>query len=326
MNKNNTPITQGRMKAALTALIALALALFSAGCAKQAPAPEKPTEGAAAPKKVVCVTTPFIEDMVLQVAGDSVDTRLVIPAGEDPHLYLPKPEDLDKLKNNDLLLYHGLHFEGKMIDILEQRGQAVARNFASSDLTDLEEDGSKVIDPHFWFDLRLYEQAVEEVAAELIKLLPENKDLYTQSKDQYIEELKKLDEENRALLEQIPEERRYLITPHDAFNYFSKSYNIQVHAPQGVSTETEVGARDISETVDFIVTHQVKAIFSESTTDPARMRKLQEEVKARGFEVKVVEGEGQELFSDSLAPRGQAGDTFIDMYRHNVKLISDNLR
>ena len=53
---------------------------------------------------------------------------------------------------------------------------------------------------------------------------------------------------------------------------------------------------------------------------------LKEACKAKGFDVKVVRGEGNELFSDSLAPEGQPGDTYIDMYKHNVKLITENLK
>ncbi|EGL37373.1 hypothetical protein HMPREF9124_1692 [Oribacterium sp. oral taxon 108 str. F0425] len=117
-----------------------------------------------------------------------------------------------------------------------------------------------------------------------------------------------------------------MITPHDAFNYFSRRYGIEVVAPQGVSTDSEVANKDIDKTVDFIVKHKVKAIFAESTTDPARMEKLKEACRAKGFDVKVVSGEGNELFSDSLAPEGQSGDTYIDMYKHNIKLITENLK
>ena len=72
--------------------------------------------------------------------------------------------------------------------------------------------------------------------------------------------------------------------------------------------------------------HKIKAVFAESTTDPARMEKLQEDCKSRGFEVKVVSGKNQELVSDSLAPKGEIGDTFIEMYKHNVELITENLK
>ena len=56
------------------------------------------------------------------------------------------------------------------------------------------------------------------------------------------------------------------------------------------------------------------------------MEKLKESCAAKGWKVKVVKGEGQELFSDSLAPKGQKGDTYIDMVKMNVDLMVSNLK
>jgi hypothetical protein len=190
----------------------------------------------------------------------------------------------------------------------------------------MDEGGEIITDPHFWFDIDLYKMAVGVAATSLENLNPEYKDKYEENKVKYLDELTKLDKYVRENISSIPKESRYLITPHDAFNYFSRAYDIEVKAPQGVSTESEVANQDIQETIDFIVEHKIKAIFAESTTDPARMEKLKEGAAAKGADVKIVSGEGNELFSDSLAPKGQDGDTYIDMYKHNVKLITENLK
>lgn len=310
------------MKKIVMALM-LGLVLAVAGCSSNAPK-EEATQ--TSDKKTVTVTTSFLYDMVAQLTGDLVDIELLIPAGEDPHLYVAKPQDLQKLEKADLVLYHGLHFEGKMQEILEKKGYAVAETFTEDELGMMEEDGHEIIDPHFWFDIDLYKEATTNAANKLTELLPEQKAEIESKLNGYLEELTKLDEENSELLSAIPEESRYLITPHDAFNYFSERYDIPVMAPQGVSTDSEVANKDIQDTVDFIVEKKVKAIFAESTTDPARMEKLKEAAKAKGFDVKVVSGEGNELFSDSLAPEEEEGHTFVDMYRHNVKLIVENLK
>ena len=277
-------------------------------------------------KKIVTVTTSFLYDMVDNLVGDKVEKEFIIPTGEDPHLYTAKPQDLEKIKKADLLLYHGLHFEGKMVDVLEKKGSAVSRTFKKEDIGEMEEDGKVVVDPHFWFDIKLYKEATKNAAEDLEKLLPEEKESIEKNLESYLAKLDELDKENKEKISSIPEASRYLITPHDAFNYFSRAYNIPVKAPQGVSTDSEVANKDIEDTVNFIVKNKVKAIFAESTTDPMRMEKLKEAVKAKGFDVKVVSGEGQELFSDSLASEGQVGDNYIDMYKHNVDLIVENLK
>lgn len=300
---------------------ALALGLFAC---HQATTDSKQQNSQATKKKMVTVTTSFLADMVQELAGDRVQVELIIPAGEDPHLYIAQPRDLEKYKKADLLLYHGLHFEGKMVDILEKKGVAVTKNFTENEITHMEEDGEHVIDPHFWFDLKLYKKAVQAGSEALQSLLPEDKALLKSSEETYLKKLDDLDQEIREKLGKIPAGQRYLITPHDAFQYFARSYDFQVMAPQGVSTNSEVANRDLEETANFIVQHKIPAIFAESTTDPARMKKLQELVEAKGAKVKVVSGEDQELFSDSLAPKGHKGDSFIEMYRHNVDLILAN--
>ncbi len=277
-------------------------------------------------KKTVTVTTSFLDDMVKQLAGDLVDVNLIIPAGEDPHLYVAQPNDLTKIEEADLLLYHGLHFEGKMIDVLEKKGHAVSIDFPKDSIGEMEEDGQIIIDPHFWFSIDLYKLAVKETSKQLKELLPEYADEIGKNEINYLASLDSLDKEIEEKLEMIPEESRYLVTPHDAFNYFSRSYNITVVAPQGVSTDSEVANADIDKTVDFIIEHKIKAVFAESTTNPERMEKLKEICAAKGWDIEVVSGEGKELFSDSLAPMGEFGDNYIDMYRHNIDLMVEHLK
>lgn len=307
-------------------LIMLAVLIFVSSCSKNDNKDALDIRNQSKEKKVVTVTTSFLYDMVYNLVGDKVDRELIIPAGEDPHLYTAKPQDLEKIKKADLLLYHGLHFEGKMVDVLEKRGSAVARSFKKEDVGEMEQDGKIVVDPHFWFNINLYKEATRNAAEDLEKLLPEEKENIEKNLKDYLAKLDDLDKENKEKINSIPESSRYLITPHDAFNYFSRAYNIPVKAPQGVSTDSEVANKDIEDTVNFIVKNKIKAIFAESTTDPMRMEKLKEAVNAKGFDVKVVSGQGKELFSDSLAPEGQAGDSYIDMYKHNVDLIVENLK
>ncbi|MDG3142396.1 zinc ABC transporter substrate-binding protein [Streptococcus suis] len=275
---------------------------------------------------VVTVTTSFLNDMVKQLAGSYVERELIIPAGEDPHLYVARSSDLKKLQKADLVLYHGLHFEGKMVEALESKGVAVTKEFSKKDIGIMKENGREIVDPHFWFNIDLYQKAVIVVSKELKKVAPEYKRAIAKNTKAYLSKLDKLNQWNRQTLAKIPKNRRYLVTPHDAFNYFAKCYDFKIHAPQGVSTDSEVANSDMMETVKLINDHRIKAIFTESTTNPERMKKLQEAVTAKGGKVAVITGEGNELFSDSLAPDGHDGDTYIGMYQHNINLISKALR
>lgn len=307
------------MKKWLCSFLAASAAFVLMACGAQ-----QTSQSSAKPQ--VTVTTSFLYDMVHQLAGDEVAVELLIPAGEDPHIYVAKSSDLKKLQTADLVLYHGLHFEGKMLEALEQTGVAVTKDFKESQLNTMDEDGETIVDPHFWFDIALYKTAVMTASKELQQLLPDKADAIRDNEKAYLAELDELHTWTVEELSGIPAERRYLVTPHDAFNYFASSYDFTLYAPQGVSTDSEVANSDMIETVNLIVEKQIPAIFTESTTNPERMKKLQEAVAAKGGQVELVSGHGKELFSDSLAPAGEEGETYVDMYRHNITLIVNYLK
>ncbi|MDO4701112.1 MAG: zinc ABC transporter substrate-binding protein [Erysipelotrichaceae bacterium] len=313
-------------------IITLLAALFLVGCtskvSESTTAPSTASESQAQDKKpVVVVTTSFLEDIVNVLAKDLVEVEVIIPANEDPHTYEAKPEDFNKLDRADLILYHGLHFEGKILEFLEAKnGVDLTANFDKANLLVMEEDGHEIVDPHFWFDIELYKQATTNAYEALKTVLPTQDEVLKTNLDAYATKLDELKEYGIQQIGSIEKSQRILITPHDAFGYFARQYDIQVAAPQGVSTDAELSIEDLTKTADFIVENQVKAIFAETTTDPARMEKLKESCKAKGFEVKVVSGEHQELYSDSLAPKGVFGDNYIDMVKHNIDLMVTNLK
>lgn len=278
-------------------------------------------------KPNLAVTTTFINDMVAVLEKDvnGFNTEMIIPAGEDPHVYEPKASDLRALGNADISLYHGLNFEGRMSTILTE-GVSVTEDFQHAHLEEMEEEYGTVADPHFWFDIELYKQAFTAVKDTLIEFNPDDADSYEVNYENYIQELDELNQFAAERINEIPEDSRLLITPHDAFGYLESSYDIEVHAPQGFSTDSEVSNNQIQETADLITNNNIKAIFVETTTNPDRMSRLQEIVASEGGEVEIISGDSRELLSDSLAPEGNPGDTYLTMYRHNINIIADHLK
>ncbi|WP_271398426.1 metal ABC transporter solute-binding protein, Zn/Mn family [Salinicoccus roseus] len=272
----------------------------------------------------VVVTTTFIYDMVQVISEDTdaFDTSLVIPAGEDPHIYQPKASDLKLILEADTLIYQGLNFEGRMVDVLDE-GVSVTRNFSEDKLMF---EGEGEADPHFWFDIDLYKSATNTVYETLAEAYPEHRETFLRNRDAYFEELDALDAYVEDRIEEVPPSSRLVITPHDAFGYLASNYDLEVHAPQGISTDSEVSNSTIEETANLIMSRDIKAIFVETTTNPDQMRRLQEIIDSRGGAVEVVGSEGEALLSDSLAQEGDSGDTYISMFRHNVDTITEHLK
>ena len=269
----------------------------------------------------VVTTIGMIADAVERVGGERVSVDGLMGPGIDPHLYKASEGDLRRLERADLILYAGLHLEAKMADVLEriagQRAtQAVTETVPRSQLLSPAQFQGQY-DPHVWFDVRLWMRTVEQIRDTLTELDPASGELYRANAEAYLAELEELDRYVREQVARVPQERRVVITAHDAFGYFGEAYGFDVRGLQGISTASEAGAGDVQALADFIAERRIPAIFVESSVSPRTISAVREAVRSRGFEVEV----GGSLFSDAMGDEGTPEGTYIGMVRHNVDTI-----
>lgn len=274
----------------------------------------------------VVTTTTMITDMVKAVGGNKVNVQGLMGSGVDPHLYKASEGDVTKLTNADVIIYNGLHLEGKLQDIfkkMQQRKKIVqlSESVYPSQLIPSENFTSN-FDPHIWFNIDFWIVCTRYVATELARVDDKNEDYYIANADAYTQKLKKLKLENEKLIAELPEEKRILVTAHDAFNYFGKAYNFEVVGLQGLSTATEAGVKDVQNLAKLIIDKKVKAIFVETSVPKRTIEALQAAVKAKGSDVAI----GGELFSDALGSPNTPEATYVGMYKHNVSTIVNALK
>lgn len=271
----------------------------------------------------VTATTGMVADIVRQVAGDRAIVKGIIGEGVDPHLYKPTRNDVAALLSADAIFYSGLMLEGKMADALIKVGRRGKPVFAVTELLDeqylLEPPEFRGhFDPHVWMDVSAWMRAVEGVAEALGEFDEAHAGEYRSNAVRYMEELKGLDEYARLVIASIPEQRRVLITAHDAFNYFGRAYGIEVLGIQGISTESEAGLEDINRLVDRIVKDGIQAVFVETSVSDKNVRALIEGADARGYEARI----GGWLFSDAMGRPGTYEGSYIGMIDHNATTIA----
>jgi len=275
----------------------------------------------------VVTTTTMITDLLQNIGGDAINVVGLMGSGVDPHLYKASEGDVTKLVNADIVFYGGLHLEGKLVSVFEKMEKTNKRTVAVSDALDEKElIGSEYFasnyDPHIWFNVAFWKQITTYVAEELKKADAKNAAIYEKNSNIYIEKLNTLDETIKATINQLPIEKRILVTAHDAFNYFGKSYGFQVVGLQGLSTATEAGVQDVQELSKFIIEKQVKSIFVESSVPKRTIEALQASVQSTGYNVTI----GGTLFSDALGDKGTAEGTYIGMFTYNVTTIVTALK
>jgi manganese/zinc/iron transport system substrate-binding protein len=277
------------------------------------------------PVRVVCTTT-LVADVVQRVGGERVSVQTLMGPGVDPHRYQPSAGDRAKLEQAHLVLFNGLHLEGKMVDTFEKakgryRAFAVTRDFAPSELRRAEIDGGGEFDPHVWFDVRLWMKTVSVVRDELTALDGAGSAVYARNAEAYLKELDALDREVREKLNTVPKEKRVLVTSHDAFGYFGRAYGFEVRGLQGVSTASETGTRDRQELAAFLGKNRIPAVFTETSVPPDGLKAVLDTVRSDWkHEVKLVGGDDA-LYSDALGQPGEPGGTYPGMIRHNVDVI-----
>jgi manganese/zinc/iron transport system substrate-binding protein len=275
----------------------------------------------------VVTTTSMITDLVKNIGGKHVNIQGLMGSGVDPHLYKASEGDVSKLVNADVIFYNGLHLEGKLVDVFEKMGSATKTPIALAD----ELDKTTLIgsdyfasnyDPHVWFNIEYFKQFAKKVTQILSEKNPKNTVNFIENEKQYLAKLDTLENNMRAIIKDLPVEKRILVTAHDAFNYFGKNYGFEVVGLQGLSTATEAGVKDVQKLAAFIIEKKVKAIFVESSVPKRTIEALEAAVKSKGHDVEI----GGTLFSDALGNAGTVEGTYIGMFEYNVNTIVNALK
>lgn len=276
-------------------------------------------------KLKVVVTNSILADMTKTIAGDKIDLHSIVPIGQDPHEYEPLPEDVEKTNNADVIFYNGIN--------LEDGGQAwftkLVKNaqkkknkdyFAASDGVDviyLEGESEKgKEDPHAWLNLENGIIYSKNIAKQLMAKDPKNKDTYEKNLKAYVAKLEKLDKEAKSKFDAIPANKKLIVTSEGCFKYFSKAYGVPSAYIWEINTEEEGTPDQMSSLIEKLKVVKPAALFVESSVDRRPMETVS---KDSGIPIYA------EIFTDSVAKKGEDGDSYYAMMKWNLDRISEGL-
>jgi ABC-type Zn uptake system ZnuABC Zn-binding protein ZnuA len=317
------------MKKIINSIIGYTLltALFLTACGSASPGSDDAVK--------VLASTTFLADMAQNVAGDRLTVESLLPVGADPHAYQVAPSDVAKIAESNLLILNGVEYEHFIESLLENAGgeRMVIEATAGLELHAMEEhedeeqaaeaesaegDEHEAGDPHMWLDPNLVITYVENIRDGLIQADPAGEQAYKSNADAYIAQLHELDAWIIEKVAQIPEERRLLVTNHEAGGYFAERYGFTVIGAVIPSFSSDAGtsAQGMAALVDLIKSSAAPAIFlgEVESTDFA------DQIAAETG-VKVVD----DLYFESLTD-GPPADTYINMMKHNVSAIVEALK
>ena len=302
-------------------LVLLLLAFVGlAACSSQ-----KSSTDSSSSKLNVVATNSIIADITKNIAGDKINLHSIVPVGQDPHEYEPLPEDVKKTSKADLIFYNGINLETggnawftKLVENAQKKENkdyyAVSEGVDVIYLEGQSEKGKE--DPHAWLNLENGIIYAQNIAKRLIEKDPDNKATYEKNLKAYVEKLTALDKEAKEKFNNIPEEKKMIVTSEGCFKYFSKAYNVPSAYIWEINTEEEGTPDQIKSLVEKLRKTKVPSLFVESSVDDRPMKTVSKDTNIPIY---------AKIFTDSIAEKGEDGDSYYSMMKYNLDKISEGL-
>jgi zinc/manganese transport system substrate-binding protein len=256
-----------------------------------------------------------LADVVKQVGGDHVKVTSLVGSNGDPHEFEPSPADAKNLNAAKVTFVSGEGLEGWMDRLISASGYKGTPVTVSEGINTrtMEEDGNTVTDPHVWnspVNVKVWVANIEKALADAD---PADAAAFKANAENYTKKLDGLNAYAHSKFDKVADDRRKVLTSHDAFGYFGREYNVSFLSPLGVSTETEASAAEVAKLIEQIKSEHVKTYFFENSNDP---RLVNQVAKATGAEP------GGELYVESLSDAKGPAPTYEKMFRYNVDQLA----
>ena len=287
------------------------LTLFLVSCIS----PASPS-GTADP--VILTSTTLLANIARNIARDRVKVEALLPIGADPHSYQPTPQDVAKIERSTLLIVNGAGYESFLQTLLDAKRASGEREVIEAAAGIRLRKEAQAVDPHVWLDPNNVVVYVENIREALTHFDPDGAAIYQANAEAYVNELKNLDAWIVAQMNQIPAEKRLLVTNHEALNYFAERYGFTVIGTviESFSADASPSAQQMASLIDQIKASGAPAIFLDAGDNPALANQIAAETGVR-----VI----TDLHLESLTD-GAPAATYIDMMKHNVTQIVNALK
>lgn len=275
---------------------------------------------AAAAEKFKAVTTfTVIADMARNVAGDAAVVESITKPGAEIHEYQPTPGDIQRAQGAQLIFSNGLNLElwfqkfyGNLKGVPDV---VVSDGVEPMGIADGPYEGKP--NPHAWMSPKNAAIYVDNIRDAFVKYDPQNADVYKANAEAYKQKIEAEIAPIRATLEQIPEDKRWLVSSEGAFSYLARDFGLKELYLWPINADQQGTPQQVRKVVDAVREHKIPTVFSESTISAKPAEQVARETGAHY---------GGVLYVDSLSEPDGAVPTYLDLLRVTSATIAKGLK
>lgn len=275
---------------------------------------------------IVCSTLDFA-DFAKAIAQEKADIYAISEGDYDLHFFQPKPSQVIKLKNADLLIVGGLGVDPWITGMVDaSRNPKI--NFGGSGFVDpsvgvkaLQIPEGKITgemgdvhpygNPHYWYDSVNVGIVLDNILKGLIRVSPENEAFFTENKKLYQEKVMKAFEGLKQKLE--PFKGVKLLQFHKSWDYFCNAFGLTLAGSIEPKPGIPPSAAFLQTLIRQIQAEKISLVVAEPYYSAKPLNFLQNQTQIKVLRLPFYLGSNKEIHS------------FIENMEYNVNEISKAL-
>ena len=264
------------------------------------------TPASAAEKFKAVTTFTVIADMAQNVAGEVAIVESITKPGAEIHDYQPTPGDIIRAHDAQLVFSNGLNLElwfEKFYQNMKEMPEVVVSNGINPmSVVDGPYEGKP--NPHAWMSPKNAMIYVDNIRDAFVKYDPANADVYRANAAAYKAEIAAKIAPIQQLIDELPADKRWLVTSEGAFSYLARDFGLQELYLWPINADQQGTPQQVRKVIDTVRQQQIPAIFSESTISDKPAKQVARETGSHY---------GGVLYVDSLSTENGPVPTYLDL-------------
>jgi zinc transport system substrate-binding protein len=239
--------------------------------------------------RIITVSIAPFKYFVEEISGDDFTVNVMVPAGSNPHIYEPFPEQINKLRRSVAYISNGyLGFEMTWLDRFYETNKTMKKLSLGDNIIPLISRHNHVgdhvegADPHYWVSPKCAMIMASSVKGFLCELNPSQKQKYETNYQNLFSKIQEVDKKARELFLGLP--KRSFMIFHPNLGYLARDYDLEEISVEYEGKEpTPSRMKDL---IDRARKDSLKTIFVQREYDTKNAKAIADEI---GAEVKIID-------------------------------------